>query len=417
MKTNTPQMTSPCKKTKSTGFQPLLYCWFMIALFSVFSLFLKLSVWNFPHEETDEEIYWHLAENFLRTGNYSLKGTDILPTLSPAIYDRPFFHHPPLFPFLLVPFVKYGSPQSAIIISWLAHLLTIISVGLFGYGMMKGGNGSRVEFYWIPLLGAAVDPILTFVSTNLWIDGLMTGLLSLSLALVFLSLHSKRETLLLLLGGAVLGLAALSKLMALLAAPLGLLLIFSSGKPLREKINRSLLFVVPCLVLIIPWFVVFYSRYGTLLPSWIKPDEWLVNSNPFIKAAVSRPFYYYLLKPSLIQPLIPFFIFVYGIRIVKKDRDIFYLPLAWFLVYLVVPTIQGLQGWGYQMRYSAPIFPSVYIMLYAFLFRFPEEKTRRLEPFIILFLFFAALQATVYLFWSEYEEFFSFFEIIGWIKF
>jgi hypothetical protein len=69
------------------------------------------------------------------------------------------------------------------------------------------------------------------------------------------------------------------------------------------------------------------------------------------------------------------------------------------------------------MRYVAPLFPSVYIMLYAFLARFSETRIKNILPFIILVLFFAALQATVYLFWSEYEEFFSFFEIVGLIKF
>jgi 4-amino-4-deoxy-L-arabinose transferase-like glycosyltransferase len=417
MKAKNPKTLSPDKMNPPPGASPFLYCWLMILLFSVFSLFLKLPAWNSPHQETDEEIYWLLTQNFVKTGNYSLMGTEILPTLSPAIYDRPFFHHPPLFPFLLVPFVKYGSRQSAILLSWLGHLLSIISVGIIGYGMAQRENSSWKDFYWIPLLGAATDPILTFVSTNLWIDGLMTGLVSLSLALVFLSTCSKRENLFLLLGGIFLGLAALAKLMGLLAAPLGLLLILSSPGSLRQKITRSLFFIVPGVILILPWFVVFYSHYGTLLPSWIKPDEWLIDGNPFIKAAVSRPFYYYLIKTCMIQPLIPLFLFLYGLHIVKREKGILYLPLAWFLLYLTIPTLQGLRGWGYQMRYVAPLFPSVYIMLYAFLARFSETRIKNILPFIILVLFFAALQATVYLFWSEYEEFFSFFEIVGLIKF
>ncbi|MBN1901914.1 DUF2029 domain-containing protein [Candidatus Sumerlaeota bacterium] len=395
----------------------LSYCCLMIFLFSFFSIVLKLPQWNFPHEETDEEIYWRLTENFLQTGNYSLKGTEILPTLSPFIYDRPFFHHPPLFVFLLIPFVKFGSPQSAVVISWLGHLLSIFAVGIIILGMSDREDSSFREFFWIPLLGVAIDPILTFVSTNLWIDGLMTGLLSFSLALVFLSLRSKKESLLLILGGVFLGLAALAKLMALLAVPLGLLLIFLPPGSFRAKLYRCLFFLAPIAVLTIPWFAVFYSHYGTLLPSWIKPDEWLINSNPFIQAAVTRPFYYYFLKTCLIQPMIFIFLFFYAAQMMKKEKSLFYLPLVWFLLFLGISTLQGLGGWGYQMRYVAPAFPPVYLMLYAFLLRLSDERKRRLLPLVIAALFFAALQATVYVFWSDYEEFFSFFEITGLVKF
>ena len=74
-------------------------------LFILVSTVLKLASLTFTHTEPDEVVYWTLAQHLLASGDYSLQGSEVLELLSPVIYDRPLFHHPPLFPVLLIPFV------------------------------------------------------------------------------------------------------------------------------------------------------------------------------------------------------------------------------------------------------------------------------------------------------------------------
>src|SRR5688500_6972258 len=64
----------------------------------IVSAFLKLPSLRYPLDEADERIYWQLADNLARGGEYTLQGTEIVRELSPYMYDRPLFHHPPLFP-------------------------------------------------------------------------------------------------------------------------------------------------------------------------------------------------------------------------------------------------------------------------------------------------------------------------------
>ena len=391
----------------------------MTLAFAAFSCILKLNTLNFDHEETDEQVYWHLAENILKKGEYSLRGTELLPTLSQEIYNRPLFHHPPLFPWLLIPFVKSGAIHAAIIISWFGHLLAIFSVGIIGYGIMKKHSADPahyIDWYWIPLLGIATDPVLTFVSANLWIDSLMAGLIAFSAALVYLSTCSERKNIYLILGGIFLGLAGLAKIPGLLGAGLAWFLILTSKESSRDKTKHLILFHIPCIILVLPWFIIFYRQYGVLLPGWIKPDEWLIKNNAFISSMLHRPFYYYIAKIILTQPLFFVLLFLSILRLVRQKKFSLPFPFFWFLVFLLIPTWQGIAGHGFQMRYIAPLFPSLYLMIYSEGISIAETRRNFYKPFVIMLLVFAAIQATMYLFWSEYEEFFSLAELIGIIK-
>ena len=391
----------------------------MTLAFAAFSCILKLNTLNFDHEETDEQVYWHLAENLLNKGEYSLQGTPILPSLSQEIYNRPFFHHPPLFPLLLLPFVKAGAIHAAIIISWFGHILAIFSVGIIGYGIMKKRSADPelyVDWYWIPLLGIATDPVLTFISANLWIDSLMAGLIAFSAALVYVSTFAERKNLYLILGGFFLGPAGLAKVPGLLGAILAWFIILTSKEQSRAKIKHLILFHIPCVILVLPWFIIFYRQYGDLIPGWIKPDQWLIKNNAFISSMLHRPFYYYIAKIVLTQPLALIFIILFSLRFFRQKKIENSLPIFWFLIFLLIPTWQGIAGHGYQMRYIAPLFPSLYLMMYSEALFISEEKRRLYKPLIFMLLVFAAIQATVYLFWSEYEEFFSLAELAGIMK-
>ena len=86
----------------------------------------------YPRTEGDERIYWQLAQNLANGGDYTLRGSALLKELSAYIYDRPLFHHPPLFPALLSLFAIADMENAAVLVSWLGHVLVVIAVAIIG---------------------------------------------------------------------------------------------------------------------------------------------------------------------------------------------------------------------------------------------------------------------------------------------
>ncbi|MFH1075680.1 MAG: glycosyltransferase 87 family protein [Pseudomonadota bacterium] len=208
---------------------------------------------SYQHNETDEIIYWQLAENWLKTGNYSLQGTEILKSLPAYVYDRQLFHHPPLFSLLLIPFVIMKAKKLAIIISWLGHLLCIVSVALVGRSILTSRSQFSVKsnLFWIPLISITFDPLLIFISRKLWIDSLLSGLVALSVALFYSVCKSdidyRHKKYGLIAAGIALGLAALCKLTALIVTPVIIYILITSFQTSRErwKLKRRLYSVYP----------------------------------------------------------------------------------------------------------------------------------------------------------------------------
>jgi 4-amino-4-deoxy-L-arabinose transferase-like glycosyltransferase len=383
------------------------------------SFVLKLPSLGFIHREPDEAVYWSLAKSLLAGGDYSLRGSAVLQYLSPAMYDRPLFHHPPLFPVLLIPFAALDAMSAAVVLSWAGHALCVLSVALIGFVLLNraGGELSRLrDLLWILVAGVALDPLLTFVSRKLWIDDLLAGLVSLSIALVYLAVHRSGDRWLLFWGGVVLGLACLAKLPAILAAPLGLILIAGMRLPLRRKIESLLAFAVPAALLILPWLLVFVGTYGTLLPTWLRHDAWTVEHFPLMAEAVARPWYYYPAKLCLALPIV---LFLLPLCVVAFRRDLLPergVPALWFLTFLIVPTLQGMAGYGFQMRYLTPALPA----LYAGLFAHPllHGRARRWAlPLLLAGILYATLGGAVYLLEGSADEFLTLLEGFELIRF
>ena len=333
------------------------------------------------------------------------------------MYDKEMFHHPPLVPLLLTPFVRYGSMRSAMAIEWLAHALCILAVALVGRRMLSSLDppaSATSPIFWIPLLGVSLDPVLTFVSRKLWLDGPLAGLTALSLALFYLSGQSRRRRLLQIGAGTALGLACMVKLSALLALPVAAYLLWVGANSWRERIVGAVWSGVPFLIVVLPWFISFYLHFGVLLPSWVSPDPELVASNPFIRTIVERPPYHYLLEACLLQPVI----LLCGVGYLKHRKSLAMPALAfpgiWFITFLGVLTLMGWVGavTGYQMRYLAPMFPSIYLMLYAL----ARESTGPRPVFLlvcVLCLVYAGIGGGIYLFVPAEDEIRSMLEWAG----
>ena len=382
----------------------------LVFLFSAFTLVLKLPSLRFVHSEPDEVVYWNVARNLVERGEYTLRGAKIEARLSPAIYDRPLFHHPPLYPLLLTPFVALEAPQAAVTISWLGHLLCLLAVGIIGWALLARGKAIG-DLLWLALLGVATDPLLALVSRKLWIDALLAGLVALALAIVWAALVSPRRRLLLVLGGLVLGLAGLAKLPGLLGAPVAAMLVWGGGGSRRERLRDLLLVGVPGALLVVPWLVLFITTYGTLMPTWLRPDEWAVRHYPVLAAAVGRPWYYYAARLVLVEPVAVVGLALCVLRPREGELARWAAP-AWVILWLVAYTLQSASGYGFQMRYVAPVVPGLYAMLLCA--RSPGSFVR---PVIALAVAYGAIESTVYLLSERVDELVTFPELAKLFRF
>jgi 4-amino-4-deoxy-L-arabinose transferase-like glycosyltransferase len=327
--------------------------------------FLKVPTLNYAHDETDELIYWQLATNLANDGPYSLAGSPLLNVLSRDVYDHTLFHHPPLFPALLVPFVWMGDKSHAIVVSWLGHMLAVIAVAMVGWHALRRAGSDRLvtsPSFWLPVLGVATDPVLQFISRKLWIDSLLAGLVAISLACLFIARGSQRRHLLLALSGLALGLAGLAKVSALLVLPIHVGAIFRREATWRGRLQSWLALGLPVALFVVPWCLLFYARCGVFLPPWVRPDPWLISHYAFLQAAVDRPWYYYLLKFPLLVPLVLVCLWqvVRDQRVMADPR--IRLAAAWFIIVLAAITLTGIDGYGFQMRHVAPAAPAVYVI-------------------------------------------------------
>jgi hypothetical protein len=139
----------------------------------------------------------------------------------------------------------------------------------------------------------------------------------------------------------------------------------------RERAVALGCLLVPWALLTAPWFAVFARQYGTLVPSWLGPDAESVARYPFVRAMLARPATYYATELALLQPLLIFLVVLAVSRWRRLENPVLHAPLAWAAAGLVVLSVLGARGMGFQMRYLCPMLPALYAGLYAVL---PEAE-------------------------------------------
>jgi len=350
--------------------------------------------------------------------------------------------HPPLFPLLLRPFAKYNALDKAVIASWIGHFLAILAVALIGrhlffsYGLTLSALS---PLFWIPLLGIATDPIMTYVSGILWIDNLHAGWAALAVAFTMMAGSSQRPWLMYLFAGILLGLALLSKVTSTIIIPVIIYVILISKSD--KKILALLLGAVPALILCLPWYVPLYNTMGEFIifggnlpPEYqvmlanMSPEELAVHKESirchFCEAGASSPWYYLIAKLPLLTPLVAigiiFYFIFYFVHIKTLDwvkQLHFLMPLFWFLV--VFSIIFYLQL--YQHRRLTLLVASIYFMFYMLLVFSEKYKSLKKYQTPLIFLgsysiIFGAMTGGYYLFKGNYAEIFSLPELIGLVK-
>ena len=364
----------------------VLFCCAAAAL----SVILKSPSLVYPRTEGDERIYWQLAENLAHTGEYTLRGSTILQELSPYMYDRPLFHHPPLFPALLAPFAVANMENAAVLVSWLGHVLAVIAVAIIGRrALMRESADASITLpaFWLPVLGVAADPLLMFVSRRIWIDSLLSGLIALSFALL-LTASGKRRRVTLAGAGGLLGLAALAKLTALIVVPVFLFVCVRDEETWKQRAVSMTTVLLPVAFFVVPWLIAFYLKNGVFVPSWVKPDARLMELYPFVRIAVERPWYYYAVKLALIMPLVLVALLAMVREGAIRTNRTVQVAALWFLIVMVTLTLMGVSGYGFQMRHIAPAVTALYVIVL-------EMVIERERPLLLMLSGVAILVGTV----------------------
>lgn len=337
----------------------LTICFILILLFT---LVLKLPSLRFPHNEYDEKIYVTLAKQIYNTGTYTVQNTPILKKLSPEIYDRPLFFQPPLFAMLSIPLILNFGDNYAVIVSWLGHLLVLLSIFLFLRKLFK-------DHFTILLIVAlaATDPIMVFASRKIWLDSLVAGLTGISMFFFWhacLKEDYRKKIYYFVFSGILLGAAILTKVPAVLLGPFYALIFikYHYKQPVVKNITFLLATLIPVIAITFPWFLETYLYYGKLMDTQTLPKE-LLEKNKYLLMVTSRPYYYYLREIVLITPVILFPIYVS----IKHIKGISFFALTlWFSIFSVIGgytyfAISHHQA--YVMRYLTLLCVPFYLLL------------------------------------------------------
>lgn len=337
---------------KAENKKPFLNTTLILIGILLLSLSIQLPALFTRHIENDEVILQALAEKVLvNPRDYSLQGTAVLDQLPRIVYDKPLFHHPPLFAYGLALFKKVLGVKFQILFPILASVLTVLIIFAIGKKLYDERIGLIAAFIF------SICPIALHASTKIWIDAVLTLFCTLSVYLSILAVK-KENPILYILAGISFGLAVLSKISALaVIAPIAYLFLKSFN---IKRLGNILYFLIFSIVISGSWLFIFYKTFGTFFPWWIKPSEEPLRMFPFIRMAMDRPWYFYFSNISAAAP-----IFLFGwIGMIKSIKHPEKWPeLIWALSFIGGFTLIGIMGLeGYVTRYILPAIPAMAIL-------------------------------------------------------
>lgn len=375
-------------------------------------LTLKLPSLFFPRAEYDEQIYWQLTWNWLNNGTYSLQNMPVLKELPPTIYDRPLFHHPPLLSVLLMPFVAVNTPAAAIVVSWLGHALAVVAVGVACWVLRRRSWSATHFALWLPVLAAALDPVMAFSSRKLWPDSLVGGLGGLGVVLVWLA-AGRGPSRWAWAGGGLLGLAALGKLTGLALLPIAAVAALTAPGSSPAERRRAILVSLPlAMVVVLPWLLVFRSTCGVWLPTWIRPDTALIAASPHVAREMTHPWYYYVSESVAVAPVVLVALIAGAWRWRHLLRPPLVFPAAWLALVWLALLAAHWQGHGMQMRYLTPAVVGLYLFIGGLLAT-AQPKRSLLPLLVLLTAVLGAVHIGFYLVYGQqFDEIVSFPELL-----
>lgn len=265
----------------------------------------------------------------------------------PTVYDHPFFFHPPVYPYALAAARAVAGRLGGVALSAGAHAATTVLVG--GIGATLGGPALGL----VAALLVALDPVLWLAGSRLWIDGPSATAATAAVA-VALAAGRAGGIARALAVGAVLGIAALTKLSSLLVAPAVLAALLVG--PRRPRPLELLVAAAVPAAMVLAWMAVTDAYYGAWLPT-VRMTPWILERSPYLRMVSRRPLHFYATALVLVAPV---YALAVGCLGRPAWRRLALVPAVWagsIVGGFVLLAVLGLGG-GFQLRYLAPAMPA-----------------------------------------------------------
>ncbi len=287
--------------------------------------------------EADEVVFRTLADR-LGEHRYDLLGSYILTRLDPHVYQRPLFHHPPLFAWAL------HLTGKTMAVPFLSNLLTLALVWWIGARLLDVSRARVAAVLY------ALCPVAFLCASRQWTDGLMTLWVTAAVAAMVWALDRPADGWLA-LPGTFLGLACLTKMPAVVAmAPL-IALWIRARRPFRPLAVAA--FALPVFVLVTPWLATVWHYYGSLGLAESRIPDSSIPPGSFLDTARHRPFWFYFGGLLMVAP-----VHVLSYAGTARTRwDV----ATWPWAFIVAFTVYGV-GNTFQTRFIAPAMPGLCLM-------------------------------------------------------
>ena len=231
---------------------------FALIIFLV-ALALRLG-YALPQPETywdeDEIVYLTIARNFVAGDGLIL-----------SQYRKAAF--PPLYPLFLVGLIQTGFSIFPVVRVVQSILGAVSCLLLMGIARMVFREGDKSIIFDVGVISAglmAVYPILIFYSARLMTETLVIFLILGSVFSLLKSLQSPHRFRWLSFGGALLGLGILCRPKLLPLTGLFIIWVFIVRTDNRRPIKSLLAFVIPLILVVLPWEVRNYQIFGQVIP-------------------------------------------------------------------------------------------------------------------------------------------------------
>lgn len=336
---------------------------FLIIFFNL--IFKLLMFFNMP------DLWWDSA-SYIGIGKY-------IWTLGEVGFWNPV--RPLVLPLILGFFWKIGF--SEVVIGRLLQVIFSCLVVYFSYKIsFKIFKSEKISLFIAFFI--AIDPI---IFNN--VQHVLTSTMACSFALIgvysVLKFYEKKNIRWLVLGGAFLSLAFLSRLtFALIVIPVGIYMLFKDDL-IKEKFIRVGVISLSFITVLLPYFILNYKLYGNFLYPYIRG----IYEIGLAGEAVSYPLMFYLFT---LPVLVPMFVFVViGLYFIfrKISLDKVLLLLLFFIPFIYHMFLVDVK----VNRYSIIFLPYLYmISVYGF-FRFLNnfKKKKFFVGILVVFLVFSCI--------------------------
>jgi 4-amino-4-deoxy-L-arabinose transferase-like glycosyltransferase len=297
----------------------------------------------------------HEADGAGRTGDGArdlraelLRSSTGSPAYDSAIYARPLFFHPPVYPYALAIARATGGIAGAVLLSAIMHGVAVASIGVLGTSL--GGPAIGV----LAALLTAIDPVLWLCGSRIWADATLAALCTAAMLAAVRALDSGASR----AGfgaGVVMGLACLTKLSAVVLLPALVAAALVHSTPIRRG---QIAAYAAGAALVVPWLLWSYAENGEWL-AIMYPTAWQTQHYPYVAQAVERPVHFYVTGLAMVTPVLAFV----PVALFRLSRDRWlWIPLVWVTGFAAALTALGAAGLGFQLRYLAPATPALCLL-------------------------------------------------------